>query len=102
MMKPLNKIVCRRCNSEDIQFVWTPDKIHFGKYVCNGCGKFIQWAKKPKNHKRIRRVLEIDAENKVRAFILGDESGELIAREELDRPMEPGDVFELEWTLVVK
>ena len=47
-MKTLSEITCRRCGSEDVQFVLTPDKIHFGKYVCNECGKFIQWAKKPR------------------------------------------------------
>ena len=101
-MKTLSEITCRRCGSEDVQFVLTPDKIHFGKYVCNECGKFIQWAKKPKSHSRIHRLTEIDAGNKVRAFILGDESGGLLAREELDRPLEPGDVMEIEWTIVVK
>jgi len=101
-MKALNEIKCRRCGSGDVQFVLTPDKIHFGKYVCNECGKFIQWARKPKNHQRIRSLLEIGGENKVKAFILGDETGELLARVEVDRPMEPGDVVEIEWTLVVK
>lgn len=101
-MKALNDITCRRCGSEDVQCVLTPDKLHFGKYVCNDCGKFIQWAKKPKNHSRIHRLAEIDAENKLTAFILGDESGELLAREELDRPLESGDVMQIEWTIVVK
>ncbi len=105
----MNKIVCRWCKSENVRFVLTPDKVHFGKYVCLECGKFIQWVSKPKNHKDQSMLAEIFsnhkaltfghvAEDKVTVWILDEWSSELLAYVELD-PVEPGEVVKLEWTV---
>lgn len=38
------------CEHESQRFVRTPELIHYGKYVCSDCGKFISWKKKPKEN----------------------------------------------------
>jgi DNA-directed RNA polymerase subunit RPC12/RpoP len=152
LMQALSIITCRWCGSRNVQFELTPDKTHFGKYVCGDCGKFIQWAKKPKEKpkylvqdedgyyvvafgknkgfrlidvantakgmrwldwvignpsipewvKQLCNARRIEAENKVTAFILGEESWELVHRQEVDETVEPGEELELDWELTLE
>ena len=35
------------CGSTETEFILTPEKIHYGKTVCNLCGKFVKWVANP-------------------------------------------------------
>lgn len=103
-MRLPNEITCPACGSNDIGFELTPDQIHFGKYVCNACDRFIQWAKKPKRVKsfsgglcRFRGTLP------PRMFLLTDETGERLASVKFDPDMdlESGEAMNVQWTILM-
>lgn len=43
----MNITNCRYCNSSNLNFVKTPDTIHYGKFVCGHCDRFSHWTKNP-------------------------------------------------------
>lgn len=49
---------CNVCTDEPVQFVLTPDKKHYGKFVCGKCNRFITWAKSPKTSTELRERQE--------------------------------------------
>lgn len=38
---------CNRCNSENTKFTETKNSIHYGRYDCLDCGRWITWIKNP-------------------------------------------------------
>ena len=38
---------CKRCGSDDTEFVVTPEFTHYGKIVCNQCGAYQRWVPYP-------------------------------------------------------
>jgi hypothetical protein len=39
---------CNRCGSSNLEFVLTPELIHYGKLVCPACDCYVCWVPKPK------------------------------------------------------
>ena len=38
---------CKKCNSENLELILTPETIHYGKYICKDCKSFNGWKKNP-------------------------------------------------------
>lgn len=51
-MKLLNLSPCPSCGCLEAKAVVTPEFIHQGKLVCDGCGRFLRWIEKPENHQK--------------------------------------------------
>lgn len=45
----MNITKCKYCGSENIKFQLTPNTIHYGKYYCGHCERFLYWAKNPES-----------------------------------------------------
>lgn len=43
---------CKYCLSENIDFIETPELVHYGKYMCARCKRFLEWVKNPNTKKR--------------------------------------------------
>lgn len=96
-------IKCKKCGSKDVDLELTPDKIHYGKYVCNACGSFIQWAKKPKRVKSVSGGLcRFRGTLPPRIFILTDEWGTRMASVDLSQSeFKPGEPVNVTWTVLM-
>ena len=58
---------CQWCNSENIKETIMPEgSIHYIKYSCNECNKFIGWGKKPENENIRTRTSKYDIEDVMR------------------------------------
>ncbi len=51
---------CPDCGCQEVKLVKTPQYFHYGKEECGKCGRFIKWAKTPKEvkHMKIRENFE--------------------------------------------
>jgi DNA-directed RNA polymerase subunit RPC12/RpoP len=102
-MKKPNEISCPKCGSRDVDLEITPDKIHYGRYVCNPCGRFIQWAKKPKRVKAVSGGLcRFRGSLPPRIFILTDETGNRLGSVDLSlHELKPGEPLKVDWTVIM-
>lgn len=47
------------CTHQNTRLVLTPEFMHYGKFICADCGKFLNWAKHPETIKREARHAQL-------------------------------------------
>ena len=57
---------CDKCSCP-IMFVETPKSIHYGKYICSGCGKWFKW-KAAENPEGLRKKVSKYSTKRIREF----------------------------------
>ena len=50
----LNEERCQWCGSTNLNFIETKNSVHYGKYVCIDCNRWVRWVSNPETIGRTR------------------------------------------------